>query len=109
MDFLDDEDTDWHKTIKSVEKEPGIMVIRSGKFGVDGTAVDRLKLDSSADEIRQSLLAANKQFASVEKRKSYSAHVQQGRRKGIYFENEIPYGEDKDGDGKTDKAHSRRR
>lgn len=109
LDFLDDEDTDWHKTIKSVEKEPGIMVIRSGKFGVDGTAVDRLKLDSSSDEIRQSLLTANKKFASAEKRKSYSAHVQQGRRKGIYFENEIPYGEDKDGDGKADKARSRRR
>ena len=42
-------------------------------------------------------LEANTAFASMEDRKVYSQHVSTGRRKGIYFENEIPYGEDRDG------------
>ena len=107
LDFLNEGDKRWYKTIKSGGKEPGIFVIRSGTFGVDGSALDRLDLNASADEIRKSMVTASKQFSSDEKRKTYLDHVRQGRRNRIYFENEIPYGEDRDGDGRIDKGRGR--
>ena len=107
LDFLNDGDKHWYKTIKSGGNEPGIFVIRSGKFGVDGSALDRLNLNASSDEIRKSMVTASKQFKSDEKRKTYADHVREGRRNGIYFENEIPYGEDRNGDGKVDRVRGR--
>lgn len=95
-------DKEWAKSIKGSTSKPGLVVIRSGQFGIDGEVVQHLPLDTKADALKESLLAANKKFASVEQRKRYSTHVQQGRRKRVYFENEIPYGEDRDGDGKAD-------
>ena len=61
------------------------------------------------NEIKTAMLNANKTFASREDRKTYQDHVTSGRRQGIYFENEIPYGEDRDGDGKIDNQRRGRR
>ena len=64
---------------------------------------------ASTDEIKSSLLESNTEFASLEKRKDYDKHVAAGLRQGVYFENEIPYGEDRNGDGIIDKQQRRRR
>ena len=84
------------------------VVILSQNTG-DGAIIDKLPISTSSKKIKTALLAANQKFAKSEKRKVYSQHVVQGRRKGIYFENEIPYGEDRDGDGKIDKQKRRRK
>ncbi len=102
-------DKNWSKVIKGVTSKPAIHIVRSGTFGLEGTAMDQLPLSASADEIKQAMLKSNEKFASLEKRKTYSEHVKAGRRQRIYFENEIPYGEDRDGDGKVDNQRRGRR
>ena len=102
-------DKNWSKVIKGASNKPGILIIRSGTFGLDGTVMEQLSLSTNADEIKQAMLKSNKKFASLETRKTYGDHVQAGRRQNIYFENEIPYGEDRDGDGKVDNQRKSRR
>ena len=88
-------DQDWGKEIKDANEKPGLVIIRAGEYGIDGSVIMQLPVDSSAKNIKSALLAANQKFAKAEDRKEYATHVRQGRRKGIYFENEIPYGEDR--------------
>lgn len=108
LDFAGDEDEKWSQSIevtksKGAKSKPAINVIRSGKFGLDGQLMEQLSLDSSFDELKKKLLASNKKFGSTEERKDYANHVMEGKRKGIKYESEIPYGEDRDGDGKIDR------
>ncbi len=111
LNFFDDEqDKDWYKKIKGANsRQTGILIIRSGQFGLDGELLKRLPDSASTAEITKALSESNSKFAKIEKRKTYADHVRAGRRKGIYFENEIPYGEDRDGDGKIDHGGVRRR
>jgi hypothetical protein len=97
-----DETTDWHKQIKGLKAEPGIVVIRPGEFGMDGTVMSQLPHDTSSSEIVNTLLTANSEFAKTTKKKVYSSHVSKGTKLGIYFDSVVPYGEDRDGDGKID-------
>ena len=97
-----DESADWHKQIKGLKAEPGIVVIRPGEFGMDGTVMSQLPLDTNSSEIVSTLLTANSEFAKTTKKKVYSSHVSKGTRLGVYFESVVPYGEDRDGDGKID-------
>ena len=73
-----------------------------------GKVVAELEPDADADAIEKTLLDANRAFSESEERKAYSSHVKDGRREGIYFENAIPYGEDRDGDGEIDHRGRRR-
>jgi len=112
VDFLDPNakaDKNWKKAIAGESKKPGFLIIQSGQFGLKGDVVKELSEDSTADQIAAALKESNAAFASTEKRKKYSQHVAEGRRKGVYFENEIPYGEDRDGDGKSDQKKRGRR
>lgn len=71
LDFLDaSTDKDWAKVLRGSKKGPGIMIVQSGQFGLDGKVVAHLGLDHSVDEIRQSLLIANQKFAKLEKEKT---------------------------------------
>ncbi len=97
-----DETTDWYKQIKGLKAEPSIVVIRPGEFGMDGTVMSQLPLDTNSSEIVSTLLTANSEFAKTTKKKVYSSHVSKGTRLGVYFESVVPYGEDRDGDGKID-------
>lgn len=104
VDFADAKsDKGWTKVINGAKDEPSILIVYASQFGLDGKAVAQLSLESSPDEIKAALTSANEKFAKVEKRKDYATHVQAGRRQGVYFKNEIPYGEDRDGDGTADK------
>ncbi|MGZ0162639.1 MAG: hypothetical protein ACKVII_01900 [Planctomycetales bacterium] len=97
-----DETTDWHRQIKGLKAEPSIIVIRPGEFGMDGTVMSQLPLDANNSEIVNTLLTANSEFAKTTKKKVYSSHVSKGTKLGVYFDSVVPYGEDRDGDGKID-------
>jgi hypothetical protein len=107
LDFAGDEDSRWRKAIKGAKSKPAINIIRAGKFGLEGTAMSQLPLDSTLEDIKAKLLADNQKFSSTEERKVYASHVMEGKRKGIKYESEIPYGEDRDGDGEIDKRARR--
>ena len=108
LDFADAKtDAKWDESIKGANGNPGLIIIRSGEYGIDGTVVKQLELKSSPEQIKSALLSANEEFSMLEDRKSYSSHIKKGRRQGINFENEIPFGEDKDGDGKIDRRRKR--
>ena len=109
LDFAGEDDTKWGKSVKGAESKPAINIIRSGKFGLDGVVVSQLPLDASLEEIKETLLADNAIFNTVEDRKEYADHVMSGKRQGIKYESAIPYGEDLDGDGEIDKPAGGRR
>lgn len=103
-----DSDAGWADSIQGEHAEPGILIVRSGQFGLEGEVMQQLPQGASVDEIKRALRACNTEFASLEDRKDHGEHVAAGRRQGIYFENEIPYGEDRDADGVPDQRESRR-
>ncbi len=107
LDFVGEKDSEWSKAVEGVERNPAINVIQAGKFGLDGTILSQMPLTSSLDELKAGLLANNEKFSSTEERKTYATHVMEGKRKGIIFETEIPYGEDRDGDGEIDRRPGR--
>jgi hypothetical protein len=105
VDFMENKDDEkWEQAIKGVRPrtKSAIFVIQSDKFGQRGSVLKQLPVDSNSQEIISALLSANESFAKNEKRKVYSDHVAEGRRKRIYFEGGVEYGEDRDGDGKID-------
>lgn len=69
---------------------------------MDGIVISQLPLDTNNSEIVKTLLTANAEFAKSTQKKVYSSHVSKGTKLGIYFESVVPYGEDRDGDGKID-------
>lgn len=95
----------WRKLLQGSSDEPGIMIVRASRYGLNGEIVAQLALGE--ESIKAELLNANQKFAKVEERKDYSTHVRQGKREGVYFENAIPYGEDRDGDGQADPRRKR--
>ena len=100
LDFGDAKtDKDWAANIRGVDDNARLFIIRSGKFGTSGEVMDQLPEDATVEKITESLKNSNEKFASVEDRKTYKEHVIEGRRKGVYFENVVPYGEDRNGDG----------
>lgn len=98
-----DGSADWKKAISETNDQPGIVVINPGEFGLKGKVMQQLPLDAKPAEIIAALKAANETYASTTKKKVYSEHVAKGSRAGVYFEGAVPYGEDRDGDGKIDQ------
>jgi len=95
-------DAEWADVVDGVKGKSGLVIIRSGQFGLKGKVMDQLPLSATGVEIKAALSEANAEFAKEEVRKVYGEHVSQGRRTGVTFENEMPYGEDRDGDGEID-------
>ena len=108
-DFLEAKaDEGWDELVTKEKAGDGFLVIRSHEFGLEGEVVAQLPITASASELKKTLVKANKTFAETEERKVYGEHVQEGRQKKVYFENGMPYGEDRDGDGKIDERRGRR-
>lgn len=103
FDLAGKNDVKWAESLKNVTAKTGVFIIRSEEFGQSGIVVKALPLDVSSDDLTTDLLAINKKFSEFEKRKDYGKHVNQGRREGVKFENNIQQGEDRDGDGKIDE------
>ncbi len=105
LDFADTaKDAAWAENIERTRGKSGLVIVHADPFGQSGRVVEQLPLTASAEEIKTALLKANTGFSLTEERKVYSEHVDTGRRERIFFENEMPYGEDRDGDGKIDSG-----
>lgn len=100
-------DTQWADAVSGEKSKSGLFVIQSDAFGMEGQVLAQLPLEAENGEIKEALLKANTAYAKSEKRKVYSEHVSQGRREQVYFENEMPYGEDRDADGVIDHRGGR--
>ena len=61
-----------------------------------------LPLEAKLPGVKSAMLQGNKQFARTTKKKVYSTHVADGRREGKRIQMAMPFGEDRDGDGKID-------
>ena len=105
--IIDEPDPKWASTIGFDETIEGVLVVRSGQFGVEGDVLAHLPNDAASEDIKQALINNNALYAMDEVRKDHAEHVAAGRRKGIYFENEIPYGEDRDGNGVRDREEGK--
>lgn len=101
-------DEKWASKLKGVTKKTGVFIIRSGKYGTDGTVMKELPLNATKEQIKKALITANAEYAKTEKRKVYNEHVSAGKKEGVNFENTMPPGEDRDGDGKIDPKRGRR-
>ncbi|MEM7011009.1 MAG: hypothetical protein AAF585_05945 [Verrucomicrobiota bacterium] len=97
-------DAEWGESISDEKGPNGFVIIHADQFGLEGTALNHLPLTANGEEIKKALLAANEKFAEAEKRKDYGDHLVAARRGGVFFENEMPYGEDRDGDGQIDNT-----
>lgn len=103
LDLIDASvDYSWKQNIEGSGKKAGFYVIHAGTYGIRGKVLAYLPLDSSAQNIKETLLSQNRFFAANERRKAYADHVAEGLNEGVYFEQAVPYGEDRDGDGKKD-------
>lgn len=107
-DFAAALDVKWSKVIEGDRNRTGIFIIQAGEFGQDGKVVAELPLKCDAEKIRNVLDKANKSYAAREKRKVYSVHVEKGRKQGVRYQDNMPWGEDRDGDGKIDDRRMRR-
>ena len=94
------------KDIRGLTGDSGIALVRSGEFGLSGDVVDQLPVTAQPAEILAAMVKANDEFKATTAKKSYSTHVAKGRKQGIYFPGNVPYGEDRDGDGEIDKGGS---
>lgn len=81
---------------------PGIYLVESDKYGLSGKTLERFDTRASEAELLEALAPVGARFAEERKPKDYQAHVRAGSRDGIAFEQEIPPGEDRDGDGVPD-------
>ena len=107
-DFADNEpDAKWRDAVKGERGRTGFFVIRANTFGQTGKVMEELPLGSDLGDLKAALLKANASFAKTEKRKVYREHVAEGRRERVYFENGMPYGEDRDADGVIDHRGGR--
>ncbi len=107
-------DRNWFENVSGAKQETGYYLIRSGTYGIKGEVMTHLPLTATGAELKYNLLQANTAFAQSEQRKAYASHVSAGLKEGIYFEQAIPYGEDRDGDGlkdnpKVEREANRRR
>ena len=100
--FSKGSDENWREVIGGEKLGTGLFIIRSDQFGQAGKVLKQLPADADPAEIKAALLSANEEFAKHEERKIYKDHVAEGRRKGVEFDTGMPYGEDRDGDGKID-------
>lgn len=103
LDFADaSTDATWPGAVTGASSRPGLYLVRAGTFGQEGEVLETIALSEDPEVIRGALLATNLAFSLLETRKDYASHVEAGRREGIHFENAMPYGEDRDGDGEID-------
>lgn len=90
LDFADQSvDRDWQEKLDGERDEPGILVIQSGSFGLNGKVVNQVPLHADFVTIGKAILKENQTFAQNEKRKHFEQHVRAGRTANIQFDNEI--------------------
>lgn len=101
-------DASWSDVITGDTMKSGIFIIQSSEFGQDGMILAELDLTSDKAAILKALSDANQKFAASEKRKVFAEHVDKGIEIGVSYEDNMPYGEDRDGDGIINKRPERK-
>lgn len=99
----------WREALGVKGKPQDLLIVRPGEFGLKGEVMQGLDAKASVTTIKKAVVDCNETFAASEKRKSHGKHVSKGLRNNVQFENEIPHGEDRDGNGKRDKEERRGR
>ena len=107
FDFSAATDAKWSDAIDGDQAKTGIFIIQPGEFGQTGKTLAELPLGSDDEQIRTALTKANQHYASSETRKHYGEHVEKGRREGVTYKDAMPWGEDRDADGKIDERRGR--
>jgi len=108
FDFAAKPDAKWGDAVTGEKAKTGIFVIQAGEFGQDGKVLLEVPLNISMGQLKTMLLEANAKFAKSEEKKVYNQHITKGRKEGVRYVDELPWGEDKDGDGKIDPERRRR-
>lgn len=94
---------EWKKLLYgNIKSDEGIFIVYPDEFGQKGRIVKQLSLEVSNRNLVNELKSSNIQFVRVTPVKNYSSHIRKGRALNIFFEYEIPYGEDRNGDGIID-------
>ena len=102
FDF-EDPDGNWSSFISGISSTSnGLFIIFPDEFGQKGKVLKRLPIEIKTFDLIEELKSANLDFTRVTPVKNYSAHIKKGRALNIFFEPEIPYGEDRNGDGVID-------
>ena len=102
FDFSGKLDADWSDVIIGDTFKKGVFIIQPGEFGQEGKILAELSLLATKDHVITELSAANQKFAKSVRRKVYVEHLAKGRKSGIKYENNMPWGEDRNADGKID-------
>jgi len=85
-----DESQKWKHLLGQAAIRPGILIVRPGQFGVKGELMEVVSEGSSFDELRSSLVKANKIYGKITKRRGRRGHIAAGTRKGISYDIEKP-------------------
>ncbi|MEM0970018.1 MAG: hypothetical protein AAGJ31_11745 [Verrucomicrobiota bacterium] len=80
-----------------------ILIVRPGTYGQEGEVMAAFDADGEKTTLIAGIGAAADEFFEKHDPKEYQAHVREGHRKDEEISQEIPYGEDRDGDGKPDE------
>ena len=86
-----------------------LHVVYTDEFGLSGELKATYSMEKSADDLIRIMKNVHKHFALHTELKEYRSHVTKGIRLNINYQNEMPYGEDRDGDGQIDSRQSNRR
>lgn len=79
-----------------------VMVVRPGTYGQDGKVIASFDADSEKTALIAGIGEAAAEFFDSHDKKQYEAHVRMGHRQNEEITQDVPYGEDRDGDGKPD-------
>ena len=95
------------KNLKS-SRSPTILIIEADEYGAEGKVIKQLSMNVSQKNLVKEIVSCYDSYAKNLKTKSYSAHVREGKREGVYLDLPTEIGEDRDGDGKIDENNKRR-
>ena len=85
-----------------------LLVIETDEYGMEGKVIKQLSFSNSQQKLIKELSNCYDNYMKGLKVKSYSSHVREGKRDGVYLDLPTEIGEDRDGDGKIDENNKRR-
>lgn len=109
IDTLGSSDKGWNQSLGTPDGTLGFLIIEAGTFGQKGRVLQKLSFSATKAQLIEAITKQITKHAASNKRQHYGNHIHQGRRDGINYHNNMPHGEDRDGDGKIDQKVPRKR
>lgn len=100
-DFESDSE-DYKSKIANSSKRAGILIVEPGRYGHEGRVLKALPHSTEGSQLKDALVAANRQFAETTEKKVYRQYLREARLQNIDWVMPVEFGEDRDGDGKID-------